>query len=56
VPFGKDDSLWAPFMNLKLGVQYTAYTKFNGGSTNYDGLGGNASNNNTLLVFAWFMF
>ncbi len=56
VPFGKDTSLWAPYMNLKLGVQYTAYTQFNGGSDNYDGSGRNASDNNTLLVFAWMIF
>ncbi len=42
VPFGKDGSLWAPFMNLKLGVQYTAYTQFNGGTSNFDGAGGKA--------------
>jgi hypothetical protein len=56
VPFGKPDSPWAPFLNLKLGVQYTAYTQFNGGDSNYDGAGGHASDNNTLLVFAWLIF
>jgi hypothetical protein len=56
VPFGHDDSLWAPFVNMKLGVQYTAYTQFNGGTSNYDGAGGKASDNNTLLLFAWMIF
>jgi hypothetical protein len=56
VPFGKDTSLWAPIMNLKLGAQYTAYTQFNGGTTNYDGAGRNASDNNTMLLFAWLIF
>jgi hypothetical protein len=56
VPFGKDTSWLAPYMNLKLGVQYTAYTQFNGGSTNFDGAGANAGDNDTLLVFAWFIF
>jgi hypothetical protein len=56
VPFGKQDSQWAPLANLKLGVQYTAYTQFNGGTSNYDGAGSNASGNNTLLMFAWFIF
>jgi hypothetical protein len=56
VPFGKDTSLWAPFMNLKLGAQYIAYTQFNGGSSNYDGSGRSASDNNTLLLFAWLIF
>ena len=56
VPFGKADSVWAPFANLKLGVQYTAYSQFNGGSTNYDGFGRNAGANNTLFLFAWTAF
>jgi hypothetical protein len=56
VPFGKSDSVAAPFMNLKLGIQYVAYTMFNGASRNYDGFGRNASDNNTLYVFAWMGF
>ncbi len=56
VPFGKSDSWMAPWANLKLGIQYTAYTEFNGGHTNYDGFGRNASDNNTLYIFAWMAF
>jgi hypothetical protein len=56
VPFGKADSVWSPWANLKLGVQYVAYTQFNGGNTNYDGFGRNASANNTLFLFAWMAF
>jgi hypothetical protein len=56
VPFGKANSLYNPFLNLKLGVQYTAYTQFDGGSSNFDGAGRNASDNNTLLAFAWLAF
>ena len=56
VPFGKDKSLWRPWANLKLGVQYTFYTEFNGASSNYDGAGTNASDNNTLYLFAWLAF
>ncbi len=56
VPFGKDTSVWQPLMNLKLGAQYIAYTQFNGATTNYDGAGRNASNNNTFLLFAWLIF
>ncbi len=37
-----------PWQNVRLSAQYTAYTKFNGGTTNYDGFGRNASWNNTL--------
>ena len=56
VPFGKADSWGAPWVNLKLGVQYTLYTQFNGGTSNYDGFGRAASDNNTLYVFAWLIF
>jgi hypothetical protein len=56
VPFGKVDSFAAPWLNLKLGVQYTLYTQFNGGTSNYDGFGRAASDNNTLYVFAWLIF
>jgi hypothetical protein len=56
VPFGKADSWMQPWINLKLGVQYTAYTEFNGATNNYDGFGRNASDNNTLFMFAWLAF
>ncbi len=56
VPFGKDTSVWQPLMNLKVGAQYIAYTQFNGASSNYDGAGRNASNNNTFILFAWLIF
>ena len=56
VPFGKADSWAGPWVNLKVGAQYTVYTQFNGGSTNYDGYGRTAANNNTLYLFAWLIF
>ena len=56
VPFGKAESWGRPLANLKLGIQYTIYTEFNGGANNYDGFGDNASGNNTLFLFAWLAF
>jgi hypothetical protein len=56
VPFGKDDSAFAPFANLKVGLQYTIYTEFNGASTNYDGFGRSAADNNTLYLYMWTIF
>jgi len=47
---------WNPWMNTRLTLQYTLYTKFNGASTNYDGSGRNASDNNTLYAMIWLMF
>jgi hypothetical protein len=38
---------------VRVGFQYTVYTKYDGASTNYDGTGRNASDNNTLYLFAW---
>jgi hypothetical protein len=53
VPFGKIGSPYRPWLNLRVGLQYTAYTKFNGASSDYDGFGRSASNNNTLFGFLW---
>ena len=48
-------SYW-PWQNLQLAAQYTGYTRFNGGSTNYDGAGRNANANNTVYLDARFIF
>jgi hypothetical protein len=48
-------SYW-PWQNLVLGAQYTGYTRFNGGSTNYSGAGRNASANNTVYLNARILF
>jgi hypothetical protein len=53
VPFGKLNSPARPWLNLRLGLQYTNYSKFNGGSSNYDGAGRSAGDNNTLFAFFW---
>lgn len=55
-PFGKDESWMSPWANLRLGLQYTGYTKFNGASSNYDGNGRNAKDNNTIFSYAWISF
>lgn len=48
-----DYKLW---LNVILSLQYTAYTKFNGASSNYDGNGRNASDNNCLYLVAWLLW
>jgi hypothetical protein len=53
-PWGNDVSPLGPRFNMRVGLQYTLYTKFDGASRNYDGLGHNASDNNTLRIFTWF--
>ena len=47
---------YLPLQNLKLAFQYTIYNKFNGASSNYDGNGRNASDNNTLYVNVMLSF
>ena len=54
IPFGKIDSFARPWLNLRVGLQYTGYTRFNGAGSNYDGFGRAASDNNTLFGFFWF--
>ena len=53
IPFGKIKSFGRPYLNVRVGLQYIGYTKFNGGTSNYDGSGRNASDNNTLFAFFW---
>lgn len=56
VPFGKPGTGFGAWSNLRLGLQYTAYLKFNGAGNDYDGSGRNASDNDTLLLNCWLMF
>jgi hypothetical protein len=53
-PFGVEPSSLGKRFNVRAGLQYTLYTKFNGASSNFNGSGRNASDNNTLRVFLWF--
>lgn len=56
IPFGKMDSFARPWLNVRLGIQYTGYQRFNGGAANYDGSGRSASQNNSLFVYYWMLF
>ena len=47
---------WVFREKYKFALQYTIYDKFNGSSSNYDGSGRDASDNNTLYAFIWLMF
>jgi hypothetical protein len=54
-PWGKENSWGAPFANVRLGIQYTGYSSYMGGSSYLDGNGANrkASDNNTTMLFLW---
>jgi len=41
---------------MRLGVQFWHYEKLNGATTNYDGAGRNAKDDNTTLLYAWTAF
>jgi hypothetical protein len=56
VPFGKMMSWARPWVNLRVGLQYTGYLRFNGGATDYDGSGRSARQNNSLFLFYWMAF
>ncbi len=45
-----------PWQNVNLNLNYAGYTKFNGASSNYDGAGRNASDNNTVYLGLWVSF
>jgi len=55
-PFGNGNSPLGKRFNLRLGLQYTAYTEFDGAGRNYDTFGANAADNNTLRLFAWVAY
>jgi len=47
---------YVPFLNTKISMQYTDYTRFDGGTSDYNGAGRSASDNNTLYVLLWVSF
>ena len=56
IPFGKFGSFASPWLNLRMGAQYTGYWRFNGGHTNYDGFGRSATDNNAFFLYTWLAF
>ncbi len=42
--------------NVSISLNYVYYDKFNGGTTNYDGSGRNAADNNTAYVCIWIAY
>ncbi len=47
------EAFWTPIQYLRIGAQYTAYSRYNGASQNYDGFGRNARDNNSLFMYLW---
>lgn len=44
---------WTPVQYVRLGMQYTMFNRVNGLSSNTDGSGRNAKDDNTLLFYVW---
>ena len=55
-PFGRSDRWGYSYANIRLFLQLTTYTRFDGLKTNYDGNGRNASDNDTVFVGLWSAF
>jgi hypothetical protein len=55
-PWGDGKSPLGQRFNLRVGVQYTAYFKFDGAGGNFDGFGRSAGDNNTLRIFSWIYY
>ncbi len=47
---------YLPIQNVRLMLQYTGFLKYNGLTSNYDGLGRNPRDNNQIFLNAWFAF
>ena len=56
LPFNYGGPSFWPWLNVKFGLQFIHYTKFNGGNINFDGMGTNATDNDTVFAFAWIAF
>ena len=56
LPFSHGGPAFWPWLNFRIGLQYTHWTKFDGATTNIDGMGRNASDNNTFFAYIWTMF
>jgi hypothetical protein len=47
---------WTPIQYLRVGLQYTAYGRYNGAASNFNGFGRNASDNNSLFLYTWLAY
>jgi hypothetical protein len=56
LPFMHGGPKFWPWLNFRIGLQYMHWNKFDGASTNVDGMGRSASDNNTLFLYVWTAF
>ena len=48
-------AIW-PWLNTRIGLSFTHFDKINSATTNYDGAGRNAKDDNTTFLYAWTAF
>lgn len=53
-PWGNHPSRLGNRVNMRAGLQYIVYTRFDGAGSNYDGMGRDASANNAVRLYLWF--
>jgi hypothetical protein len=56
LPFSHGGPSYWPWLNFRVGLQYTRWEKFNGATADIDGMGRSAGDNNTLFLYIWTMF
>jgi len=56
LPFSRGGPEFWPWLNFRIGLQYTHWNKFDGATTNIGGMGRNANGNNTFFAYIWTMF
>jgi len=56
LPFSHGGPSFWPWLNFRVGLQYTHWNKFDGATTNIDGMGRNANDNNTFFAYIWTVF
>jgi hypothetical protein len=56
LPFSHGGPSFWPWLNFRIGLQYTHWNKFDGATTNINGMGRNANENNTFFAYIWTMF
>jgi len=47
---------YVPIQDMRFSLNYQAYTKINGGKSNFDGVGNNASGQNLLQFAIWWVY
>jgi hypothetical protein len=56
LPFMRGGPSFWPWFNARIGLQYILWNKLDGATTNFNGAGRNAHNNNTIFAYLWVAF